>query len=74
MEELLTKYNSLDLVLQRQVDMFVDYLLSTKRAVKQTNISNYKEKILNVSQWTDEDMQVFEDSNKLFDKWNIQEW
>ena len=74
MEELLTKYNSLDLVLQRQVDMFVDYLLSTKRAVKQTNISNYKEKILNVSQWTDEDMQVFDDNNKLFDKWNIQEW
>ena len=74
MEELITKYNSLDLILQRQVVMFIDYLLSTRNAVKQTNISNYKKKILKVSQWSDEDMQIFNDNNKLFKQWSIQEW
>lgn len=74
MEEFITKYNSLDLVLQRQVVMFIDYLLSTRNAVKQINISNYKKKILKVSQWSDEDMQIFNDNNKLFKQWNIQEW
>ena len=45
MEELIAKYNSLDSILQRQVLLFIDYLISTKNTVKQINISNYKKKI-----------------------------
>jgi len=56
MNELLVKYNSLDLFLQRQVIEFVDYLLVTKNMMKITNQSDYKKKILKVSKWSETDV------------------
>ncbi len=74
MNELLIKYNSLDSVLQHQVLLFIDYLISTKNIVKTTNMSAYKKKILKVSDWSKEDIQVFNDNNKKFNQWNIPQW
>ena len=74
MNELLIKYNSLDSVLQHQVLLFIDYLISTKNIVKTTNMSEYKKKILKVFDWSKEDIQVFNDNNKKFNQWNIPQW
>ena len=58
MSELVSKYNSLDTLLQQQVLQFMDYLLSTRNITKQTNSLAYKEKILKVSEWSDEDIKM----------------
>jgi hypothetical protein len=74
MDELLLKYNSLDFFLQRQVMEFVDYLLITRNMTKTTTLSDYKKKILNVSSWTLEETNQITENQKLFNKWNIQEF
>ncbi len=74
MNELLLKYNSLDFILQRQVMEFVDYLLITKNITKPTSMSEYKKKILNVSAWSEQDANQILENQKLFNKWNIEEF
>jgi hypothetical protein len=74
MNELLLKYNSLDSFLQRQVLEFVDYLLITRNMTKTQTLSEYKQKILNVSTWTIEETNQITENQKLFNKWNIQEF
>ena len=74
MSELISKYNSLDTLLQQQVIQFMDYLLSTRNITKQTNMSAYKEKILKVSEWSDEDIKILNDNKRTFNQWNITEW
>ena len=74
MNELLIKYQSLDTLLQKQVLDFIDYLVSVKKTVKPKEMSNYKKKILNVSTWSEEDINVFNENTKHFKQWNITEF
>ena len=39
-----------------------------------TPISDYKKKILSVSTWTDSDLKNFDDNQKLFNQWRVEEW
>ena len=39
-----------------------------------TNVSAYKEKLANVSTWTDDDLKVFEESKKAFENLKPQQW
>ncbi len=38
---------------------------------KTNNLKSYKKKILNVSVWTEEDLEVFQENKKLFNKSKI---
>jgi hypothetical protein len=74
MNEVLLKYEALDTFLQKQALEFMDYLLSMKNKVKPVNMSDYKQKILKVSTWPEEDIEIFNKNRKLFNQWNIAEF
>ena len=74
MEEILSKYNLLDKDAQKEVVDFVDFLLSKTRTIRKKALSNYKNKILSVSTWTDEELKVFEENKKIFNQWKVERW
>ena len=37
-------------------------------------LSNYKQKLANVSTWTDDDLKVFEEGKKAFENLNPEQW
>ncbi len=58
MENILAKYNQLDdPILQKQVLDFIDYLLKVKSITQPQSLEEYKKKLLEVSTWTDEELQ-----------------
>lgn len=50
------KYNSLNKQNKKEVNDFVDFLLSRQENNKDNSLSAYKNKILQVSQWSDSDI------------------
>jgi hypothetical protein len=58
-DELLFKYGLLDNKFKKQVDGPIISLLISGNTSKQFNLKNYKKKILKVSTWSREDIQVF---------------
>lgn len=74
MDEVLTKYNALDSFFQNQVLQYIDYLLSMKKSSEQINMSAYKEKILNVSTWREEDLEILNNNSKQFSEWKMEEF
>ena len=73
MSDILSKYNLLDKAARKEVLDFIDLLLSKKKA-KKKSLSAYKEKILSVSTWTDEELKVFDENRKFFNQWKTEEW
>ncbi len=71
MNELNSKFFQLDTFYQKQVIDFVEFLLSKMPIEKTNNLKSYKKKILNVSVWTEEDLEVFQENKKLFNKSKI---
>ena len=74
MTDISLKYSLLDKTAKQEINDFVDFLLSRKRIQKMTPISDYKKKILSVSTWTDSDLKNFDDNQKLFNQWRVEEW
>lgn len=54
MNSILLKYNSLDPKAQKQVRDYIDMLVSKMKSPKK-QLSDYKERILSVSIWSEED-------------------
>jgi len=73
MTEVQLKYQKLDPLAQKEVDDFIDFLLS-KKTEKKFDMESYQQKLLKVSTWSEEDVKVFEENAKLFNKWTIEEW
>ncbi|MCF6241531.1 MAG: hypothetical protein L3J74_09330 [Bacteroidales bacterium] len=74
MENILAKYKQLDdPILQKQVLDFIDYLLKVKSITQSQNLEEYKKRLLEVSTWTDEELSVFDNISKQFNKWKIGE-
>ena len=74
MNEVLVKYNELDILMQQQVLEFMDYLLSKKDTVKPVNMSEYKKRLLDISTWSEDSIKVFYENVKSFNQWNIAEF
>jgi hypothetical protein len=74
MSELMMKYSMLDELGQQEVNHFIEFLLSKKRKQKQKSLTNYKDKILQVSVWSEDDVKVFDENKKHLNQWTIQEW
>ena len=72
MTDLVIKYNALNKSSQKQVNAFMDFLLSKQK--KNKSKINYKSKILSVSKWTDSDLEAFKNNQSLFNHWQIEEW
>ena len=74
MSEIVVKYNKLDKTARQELNDFMDFLLSKQKITNPTLLSTYKNKILSVSVWTDSDLKVFDENQKLFNNWKVQEW
>lgn len=74
MSDIVVKYNRLNKTARQEVNDFMDFLLSKQKTNKHNFLSTYKNNILNVSIWTDSELKIFDQNQKLFNQWNIQEW
>ena len=74
MHEILEKYNALSPERQREVDDFLDFMLSKSKDEKLIDMKSWKEKIKGVSVWSAEDVKVFEENRKLFNQWTTEKW
>lgn len=72
MTDIILKYNLLNKNAQREVNDFLDFLLSKQKSQK-TNM-DYKIKINAVSTWSDSELAVFKNNQSLFNQWRIEEW
>jgi hypothetical protein len=74
MNDISLKYRLLSKSARQEVNDFMDFLLNKQQAKNNNSLSGYKKKILSVSTWTDSDIQVFKENQKLFNSWRIEEW
>jgi hypothetical protein len=74
MSDIVVKYNSLNKIARQEVNDFMDFLLSKQKTNKLNFLTPYKNKILNVSIWSDADLKIFDENQQLFNQWRVQEW
>ena len=72
MKKILEKYHSLSPKQQKEVDDFINLLL--QKSTKPFDIEKWKKDIDSVSEWSDEDVKIFEDNRKLFKNWQSEKW
>ena len=75
-ESILNKFELLDTERQKQLLDFLEFLLfqqKTKHA-QEFSYQEYKNHILSISAWSDEDVANIEDAKKAANKWQAQEW
>lgn len=74
MSDLVVKYNKLNKTARQEVNDFMDFLLSKQNTNKTNFPGIYKDKILGISIWADSDLKIFDENQKLFNQWRVQEW
>jgi hypothetical protein len=74
MSDIVVKYNRLNKVARKEVNDFMDFLLSKQKAPNTSFLKMYKSKILQVSIWTDSDLKIFDENQKTFNQWSAPEW
>lgn len=74
MNELLAKYNTLSPQEQQEVNDFLDFILSKHQNKPSFDMKAWKEKIKNISSWTEEEIKAFDENSQLFNQWKTEEW
>jgi hypothetical protein len=74
MNNVQVKYEKLDPLAKKEVDDFIDFLLSKKSAKKPFDMADYKKKLLLAPTWPEEDIKELEENIKLFKSWDIEKW
>ena len=74
MDELFRKYKALSPQGQQEVNDFLDFILSRHPKKKVFDTKAWKEKVQEVSVWSEADIQVLEENSKLFSQWKPEEW
>ena len=74
MDSAILKYDLLNSFEKKQVQDFIDFLFSKKKDAPNSDSSSYKNKILNVSTWSNEELKVFDENAKFFDQWHPTAW
>lgn len=72
MDKLQLKYNSLDITSKKEVRAFIDFL-SGKMKTSQKKKQDYKKRILEVSTWSDKDVESIKE-NQSFNQFKSEEW
>jgi hypothetical protein len=74
MNEILLKYNLLDKLSQKQLLDYLNFLLGKqKKQARSFDIEGYRQKLLSVSVWQEEDIQNLKQVGKSFN-WATEEW
>ena len=71
---ILTKYQSLSPEAKKQAEVFLDFMLSNQKVSKSFNMTEWKDKIKEIPEWSEEDIAVFEENRKLFNQWSASSW
>ncbi len=75
MADIVLKYSLLSNNARKEVNDFLDFLLQKQRGKKNNSLSSYKKKILGVTTWSDSDIEVFQENQKLFNStWRPEKW
>lgn len=74
MDDITIKYNKLSRSRKQELNDFLDSLLSRQKNDNSNQLALYKKKILGVSVWSAEDCKAFEENQKAFRQWKVQEW
>jgi len=74
MNDILLKYNTLSPDIQREVNDFLDFMLSKYKGKKMFDMTSWKSKIKNVSTWTEEDIKTLEEGRQHLNQWKTEEW
>lgn len=74
MTDISIKYRLLSKSARQEVNDFMDFLLYKEKVKRNNPLTVYKKKILSVSTWTDSDIQIFKENQRLFNSWGIEEW
>jgi len=75
MGELLSKFELLDTESKQQLLDYLDFLLSKKRKKKaKFDLKAYRENLLKVSVWSEEDLAVFDEVKQHINQWKVKEW
>jgi len=74
MDNSILKYHLLNSFEKKEVKDFIDFLFSKKKTAPLSGPSGYKNKILSVSTWGEEDIKVFDENKKIFDQWPPAKW
>lgn len=75
MGELLSKFELLDADAKQQLLDYLDFLISKKKKEKaKFDVEAYRENLLKVSVWSDEDIAPVEEARQLLNNWRIKEW
>lgn len=70
----MTKYLSLSPDKQKEVDDFVDMILSKEGKPKAFDMKKYRAKIKDISTWTEADIKIFEENRVHFSDWKPEVW
>ena len=74
MDELIMKFGLLDAVKRQEILDFLDFLLNKQKKERALHFKSYKEQILQVSIWSEEDIAVIETNSKRLSQWQVPEW
>ncbi len=74
MDEFLIKLGLLDSIKRQEILNFLDFLLNKQKKEREGNFKSYKEQILEVSTWNEEDVAEINASGKKLDQWQVPEW
>lgn len=72
MEDLVLKFNMLDENARKQINDFIDFLLS-KNEKKKSPPSEYYKRIQTVSQWSEDDVAYLHEIKNNYN-WKVEEW
>ena len=74
MTEMLLKYNLLDSFRRKEVIDFIDFLLNKNTKQVGQDKTGYKKKILKVSVWSEDDIDLLIQNQEKFNQWKAQDW
>lgn len=74
MDGCLLKYDLLSPFEKKEVGDFIDFLFSKKEQSEGIQNSEYKNRILAVSTWSEDDLKQFEENAKSINKWQPPTW
>jgi AAA+ ATPase superfamily predicted ATPase len=83
MNDLILKYSLLDDFRKQEVQDFIDFLLNKQEKKEkvekppksdESKKGTYRERIMKIPVWSEEEVAVFDENRKLFNKWTVEEW
>ena len=74
MTDILRKYKLLDKSAKRELEDFLDALINKKSTTANKKNTKYRDNLLQISTWSEEDINLFIKNQSLLYNWEVEEW